>query len=133
MSAQLELPLAKAGPEISEEDISALMKALDEAGGWMKAREFPAPWNERRLRAVANASGGRVISGQRGYKLTRLATIEEVQHAAAWLRHQAHEMQRRAMEIDRIYHGKVRPEMPLNDEDMQRHGSGASPATEAPR
>ncbi|HEX5177110.1 MAG TPA: hypothetical protein VFV83_08780 [Chthoniobacteraceae bacterium] len=106
MSVQLELPIATKAPRVSEQDVEALRTFL--AGGeWVKARDFPPPWNDRFLRAVANASGGHVISGQRGYKLTTAATIAEVQHATAWLRHQAGEMTRRAVEIDRVYHKKL--------------------------
>ncbi len=57
-------------------------------------------WNERKLREYANASSGKIISCQRGYKLTARATAEERHHAAAWLRHQASEMSRRASEIE---------------------------------
>ena len=55
---------------------------------------------------LQSASEGRIISGQKGYKLTVDATIQEVQHAAAWLRHQATEMNNRALQIDRVYHRK---------------------------
>jgi hypothetical protein len=110
MTAQLEMDLAAVEPpKIAAEELAALEGFLETAGGWVKAKEFPAPWGERRLRAAAHESEGRIISGQRGYKLTRLATIEEVQHAAAWLRHQAQAMQRRALEIDRVYHRKLSP------------------------
>lgn len=67
-------------------------------------------WSDRKIRAVAAASEGQIISGQRGYRLTSEATIAEVQHSAAWLRHQALEMTRRAVEIDRVYHRKQIPD-----------------------
>ena len=105
---QLELPISEApGKTVSEADVAELEAWLLKAGNWTKAKDFPAPWNERSLRALANASKGRIISGQRGSLVTRLATIKEVQHAAAWLRHQAAQMQYRALEIDRVYHGKL--------------------------
>ncbi len=111
MSAQVQLEMQlKAGkqPAVTASDVEALEALLAKSGTWMKAKEFTAPWTERKLRAVANASAGRIISGQQGYKLTWMATIEEVQHAAAWLRNQATAMQRRALDIDRVYHRKVR-------------------------
>lgn len=64
---------------------------------------------KRRIRAIANASGGHILSypGSPGYRLTREATIAEIQTATAKLRHQAAEMQQRALEIDRVYHAKL--------------------------
>ena len=66
---------------------------------------------ERRIRAIANRTDGAVISypGSPGYRLTLEATIEEIQAATAALRHQAGEMSKRALQIDRVYHGKKRP------------------------
>lgn len=63
---------------------------------------------DRKIRAIANKTEGLVLSypGSPGYRLTREATIEEIQTATAKLRHQAGEMSHRALEIDRVYHGK---------------------------
>ena len=55
--------------------------------------------NTRAVRASAAASGGRVISGQYGYRLTREAPVGDVEHAIARLESQAREMQIRAREI----------------------------------
>lgn len=65
---------------------------------------------KRRIRAVANASDGRILSypGSPGYKLTREATIEEIQTAVGKIRHQSSEMLARALQIDRVYHGKLK-------------------------
>ena len=60
----------------------------------------------REIGAIAN---GRIISGQKGYCLTSEATLEEVRHALFWLRSQAHEMTRRALQIDRILHTSHHP------------------------
>lgn len=102
MSEQLLLPIAGQPPRISPADLAAVESFL-RGRGWVKAKDFPRIWTERKIRALANASEGRIISGQRGYRLTREATIEEVRQASTWLRHQAEEMRRRALEIDRIY------------------------------
>jgi hypothetical protein len=118
---QLDLMPARA-PVVSAEEVALLMNIL--AGrGWLTAGEIAQDWRfldryglgkpgsvERRIRAMANASHGRVLSypGSPGYKLTREATIEEIQTGTAKLRHQAGEMQARALELDRVYHGKER-------------------------
>lgn len=106
---QLELKAVKAPVEdVAEVDL--LIQAL--AGrGWMNAKQLSRELglSDRAIRAAAHASDGQVISGQKGYKLTREATIEEVQHAAGWLRHQAKEMSQRAIEIDIVYHRKAKP------------------------
>lgn len=90
-------------------EISHLLRLLD-AKGWQTAAQVCGwaaydglDWTDRKIRQIANASAGRVISGQRGYKLTSQASEEEVHHAAAWLRHQSSEMTHRANEIDRAY------------------------------
>jgi hypothetical protein len=117
MEEQIQLPIAKAegkGPRVSPEEVAALQKLLASAGCWLTAARISAlaapdfRWCDRRVRAIANASEGRIISGQPGYKLARLATLKEIQHAIDWLRHQAKEMQARALQIDRVYHGKLR-------------------------
>jgi hypothetical protein len=104
---QLELIRVKP-PAVAPDDVLALLGTLDQQG-WLSAAEIGKRllWSDRKIRAVANASEGQVISGQSGYKLTSQATIAEIQHAAGWLRHQAKEMTHRALEIDRVYYGKI--------------------------
>jgi len=88
-------------------DVDALVRALAHKG-WTTARELrSAGWNDRELRALASASGGRIVSGQQGYCLIEEATVEEARHAAAWLRHQAQQMTQRAFEIERAMHTRV--------------------------
>jgi len=109
---QLELTPAPA-VKIDVVELELLTRVLDD-GIWMTATEIARQvadhhdqaWTDRRIRALAAASEGQIISGQAGYKLTARATIVEVQHASGWLRHQGTEMHRRALEIDRVYHRK---------------------------
>ncbi len=120
-SSQPELfPRTKA-PRIAGDEISLLIRVL--AGrGWMTGQEIGGTPEftplferskraniERKIRAIANASNGHVISypGSPGYRLTREATIAEIQTATAVLRHQGGEMIQRALQIDRVYHGKL--------------------------
>lgn len=86
--------------ETIQREMAVFIGTLSSFGRWVKAFEFLYP--ERVLRAMAAASGGAVISGQQGYKLTRLATPEERRHAANWLRHQAAAMNKRAAEIETL-------------------------------
>ncbi len=114
MTEQLELVPAKA-PKVSCDEVHALLGILTYQG-WMTASQVAAmasmhwgmTWSERKVRAVANASCGQVISGQDGYKLTLQATIEEIQQASGWLRSQADAMRQRSIEIERVYHRKLR-------------------------
>ena len=71
---------------------------------WITARQmkYQTGWTDRHCRKLAQHSGGRIISGQKGYKATIRATVEERTHAKAWLRSQAHKMDVRAMEIEII-------------------------------
>lgn len=119
---EMELTTGKA-PEVSSADIGLLLNIL-RAAGWIKAASIATDYRflqhfpgmkpdaaERKIRAIASASGGQVLSypGSPGYKLTLEATIEEIQTGLNKLRHQAGEMDRRALELDRVYHCKLRP------------------------
>lgn len=122
MISQLEFLPSKA-PPVSDQEVELLIKVLT-GSGWMTARQIAArpefilrfQWCkqsnvERKIRAIANRTEGFVISypGSPGYKLTLEAAIEEINIATACLRHQAGEMSKRALQIDRVYHGKKRP------------------------
>ena len=69
--------------------------------GWVTARQLrdATGIDDRVLRLCAEASEGRVISGQKGYKLTAEATPGEIHHACAWLLSQAQRMTDRARQI----------------------------------
>ena len=100
------LPLfATPAPAVSREDVSWVVQYLA-GNGWQTAAQLKARlyFNDRKLRAIASASEGRIISGQKGYALIEEATVEEARHAAAWLRHQGNLMIRRAHEIEQAMH-----------------------------
>lgn len=98
--------------QVKKKEKSVLPSQLEElittlsGRGWMTRRQLEAltSFSDRTLRALANASDGQIISGQQGYRLTREATVEEIKHAANWLKHQATEMTRRALQIERVRH-----------------------------
>ena len=84
---------------------------LDAQGDWSTARQVRRDmgWCDRTCRRLAEESEGHILSGQRGYKLTRRATPEECDRAAAWLRSQGRKMLRRSIRIQRVHHQRLKP------------------------
>ena len=100
-------------PRVSDDDVYELLRWLDGKGWqrsravlWSLGRNRPS-LSDRTLRAIAAASHGRIISGQKGYARTDQASVEDVNHAAAWLLAQAKKMERRAREIQRAMHKRT--------------------------
>jgi hypothetical protein len=104
---QAELFPPKA-PKVLDSDVAKVLQILV-GNGWLTSGQIQAltGWHERYVRAVANASRGRVLSypGSPGYKLTIEAAKEEVD-AADILGHQANEMRRRLIEIRNVFYGR---------------------------
>ena len=86
------------GLDLSEELSHFLARLSD--GKWHKACDMLGRWDARVLRLLASESGGRILGGVRGYKLTERATREEMQHVVARHRSQARQMQARAAAIE---------------------------------
>jgi hypothetical protein len=78
--------------------------------GWVTAKRlsFHLGTSDRLLRAFAEQSQGEIISGQKGYKLSAEATLEEIDHAANWLISQGKKMLERGIEIRRRAHQKLK-------------------------
>lgn len=115
MTSQPDLfaPAERAAPDPNE--VRWLIECL-RGQDWLRAEEILAhsglPVSEthkRRIRRLANASGGRVGSGQRGYKLVAEMTAEEFGHFDRWMAHQEAEMQRRRMDASRVFHTQTNP------------------------
>jgi hypothetical protein len=111
MIHQLEMTLTAGKPEVNEWEVGLLVILLEDIGGWATGAELverigmPATESSKRIiRAMAEASGGAIISGQLGYKATGHATPEEIHHATAWYRSQAAKMFARADAIERKAH-----------------------------
>ncbi len=87
---------------------------LTQLTAWLRGREWQTAgeiekalgFDDRYTRRLANGSRGDVISGQNGYRLTMEATLSEIEHARNSLLSQSDEMRRRAIEIDRVRHGR---------------------------
>ncbi len=106
---QFELPgMPQPVPEPIAEDVRMLREYLDHRG-WVLAKQIKQSlgWDERTVRAVAAASRGHVISGQQGYRLTKQAPDDEVQHAVNWMRSQARNMTLRSDEIECVRRGSA--------------------------
>lgn len=106
-NAQLEIPLAP--PAIAPEDLDAFCSWL--AGrGWISARQIEAACGlcDRTVRAYAEQSDGRILSGQRGYRLNdATATPDEVAHSSGWLIAQGKKMIRRGLAQQRVHHRQL--------------------------
>ena len=87
---------------VEKSDVNRFVRFITDYKDWITAKEIYLinGWTDRNCRELAHHSGGRIISGQKGYRATSCATVEERAHATAWLRSQAHKMDVRAMEIE---------------------------------
>jgi hypothetical protein len=96
--------LAGEGPIVSEFQVDTMIAAL-RGKNWQTARALGArKENDRRiLRAIAEASEGQIISGQKGYKLTVEATLGEIA-GTSWLKNQGKKMIQRWIAIQRVAH-----------------------------
>jgi hypothetical protein len=106
---QPDLPLSTV--RVDDASLPTILAILDQETDWLTAAqllvklgEAPTDSKKRQLRELANASDGKIISGQRGYRHIRHATLEEIEHAANWLEHQAVQMGARARSIRRLRH-----------------------------
>ena len=109
-----EIGLRITGPDVKPEEVEAMIEFL-RGKGWLKAAEIAtqAGVSERKMRAMAEHSDGRILSGQAGYRyLDRTTPIDEVDQAATWLESQGKKMLARAAVIRRRYHRYARENEP---------------------
>lgn len=96
-------------PVVASGEIDLFIAAL---GGhrWRTAAQLTTAigLSDRKLRALAADSQGRIISGQRGYCLISEATPEEIAHAADWLIAQGRLMIKRGIQIRKHAHHLIR-------------------------
>ena len=99
--------LFSARPIVSEEAIAHTIDAL-RGSGWMRASElsYLLIFSDRKIRAIAHASRGQILGGNRGYRLTLEASAEEVNEATGRLRAQREQEQQRILDIERVYHAR---------------------------
>lgn len=108
---QSELSFAPPAPAPAVTEVDRFVQVLQMQSDWLTAADLitrmglpPTEQSRRFLRIWANASDGRVISGQKGYRHIDHATAEEIVHASRWLIHQAKEMEERGRAILRRAH-----------------------------
>ncbi len=101
---------AEQGPHVSKFHVGTMLANL-RGCGWQTSKELGAhsEANKRVLRAIAEASEGQIISGQKGYMLTLEATPEDVRDAG-WLKSQGEKMLNRWLQIQRVYHRALQPQ-----------------------
>lgn len=102
---QLDLLLPRVQRKAAEM-MDRFLLLLQEEGDWVKGSTISTRLHtsDRVLRSCASQSNGRVLSGQKGYRLTQDATLDEITHAENWLRSQARQMLLRSLEIRRFRH-----------------------------
>ena len=111
MTQQTELALnpSTVRPTVAPEDISALLFALGN-GEWHTGEQLRTAcgWGERKLRDVAEASNGQVLSApgcSLGYKLARYTAVEEYyREIRGRYQSQIKRMEERLMRMDRAVH-----------------------------
>ena len=105
MSGQIEFTF-KAEPD---DPRLVILKARLRDSGWVTARQLKCQLglSDRDCRALAEASEGEIISGQKGYKLTEQSTPEETKYSSAWLISQGQKMIRRGIAIRRCAHAHL--------------------------
>jgi len=85
--------------------------------GWLKAAEIAEAKqvDDRKMRVIAEHSDGRILSGQKGYRLFERSTpLEEADRAASWLESQGRKMLLRGAAIRRVYHRYAREKEPTS-------------------
>jgi len=109
-ASQIDLPLFKADPK--SPNFSFMIELLT-GKDWQTSRELltrigrpDTDGNRRSLRAVAEASEGRIAGGQKGYKLVEQMTAEEFHHYRNWMLSQTTKMERRILQSDKVFYGR---------------------------
>ena len=89
-------------------------------GAWHKLDDLLERMSEsgdsRQVRATISASGDFISNSTRGYRLTRCATTEEIQHSLNDLRSRAEDLERRARSIEMVARYLPINEPPTNEE-----------------
>ncbi len=107
-NAQRDLPLFEV--EKRSRNVEWLVGAL-EGRDWTFAAELlaevglpPTENNKRKVRAWADASGGRVAGHQKGYKLVKAMTAEEHQWWRNEMLKSSDSIKRRVLESDKVFY-----------------------------
>lgn len=109
MIHQLEIEYRR--EDVTKDDASMLRERLS-LFGWQTRNELAVAldWSERKIRDVAESMGGEIVRGQRGFKLTRDITREElgdVAQAADAALSQGKRMIRYGLSLKRKMHQQI--------------------------
>lgn len=102
-------------PKVGPQDVDVLIRALQTSPQmWTTGRELQRAygWNERKCRAIAEASGGLVIGSQSGYALVRQLSQMDYEAAVAPQLKALRTQKARLAASDRVFYGSrhQRPE-----------------------
>jgi len=96
-------------PEDSiEADVGKLLRVLTSAG-WLTRKQL-APyvgWDDRHLRAVAEAAGDRIVRGPKGFCLFDDASLDDIKHAIAICEAQSTKMAAYSLTLRQKLHGRI--------------------------
>ena len=108
---QAELDIKTPAPEVTPEEVDALVEFLS-GKGWITARQIAAATgiDDRRLRAIVEHCGARILSGPGcpGYRYYDKDALPHAEHAIACLESQAAKMLKRALAYRHRYHRFVK-------------------------
>lgn len=92
----------------SAEEVAGLVRTLEDRG-WLTRRELAdlLGWTERKIRAVAEAAGAKVVRGPRGFASVNRAGLDDVLHCARIAESQGRKMIDYAAALRRRCHGMV--------------------------
>ena len=103
-STQLELV-----PEEQVQDqVYQLIRVLTSAG-WCtrKVLHLRLGWDERTIRAVAEAAGDRIVRGPKGFCLFDDASLDDIKHAIEICESQSTKMAAYALTLRQKLHGRI--------------------------
>ncbi len=112
MADTAELPLGMKAPEVTVAEVDALCRHLH-GRAWITAKQLTAELglDDRKVRAIAEHSDGRILSGPGcpGYKLfDGAASLDDAKRAAGALQSQGNRMLHRSKSIWARYHRYAR-------------------------
>jgi len=85
-----------------------MLKILLDRGCWMHRKDFASlGWNDRECRIAVQYSKGQIISTDKGYKASILATIEELDQAAATIQSTIQSHQEKLKDLWAVIHRKA--------------------------
>ena len=96
----------KKGRECAGRMLRVLRKSGNVNGGWLKRKDLYAHGlTDRQCRLGRQYSKARIIFSSRGYKATRLATMDEIDSCANRIKSQIEAMQMELTDLWRFKHG----------------------------